>query len=583
MGVAERDRIWTEWARHQWRNLARDLRELEQRWTTVPLAGPRDSLRARWAMWLLTSTVPDLRDQATRTLYWFGRRWPSGLFGLALDSLEINDPYVSERTMAAAYGMVMAHQLPDDDFGAALRQFLIGVRDALIDPEAARPTNDWLVRLYVQGTFRLAAVYYPGTLPEELPEGTELEFRSSPTAEPIAEDDPREDEVSRTLHMDFENYTVGRLVEDRANYDHSHPQYQQVLAEIKGTIWSLGWRKSTFGNIDSTIADESYPRRERSGNAERYGKKYSWIGFYAAAGRLQERGELKPASERLSDLGIDPSFPSHLPPLPIALPDWAQPTPASLEDWVIGGEVTVPAELLQPSALDGYPGPWIVVGGYLETNMQAPGRRVWGILNAVLIDKGDAAKATAAFATRNYPGRHWIPEAPEDYYTFAGEIPWHPTFAHIHEEDDPYDPYRTVLRFDEGVTASVPVEVIAHRFTWEGYHSALNDVGSVLVPSKEISCALDLRAGPQLFHQFDSSGAAASLSYGPPPRMTGHLLYMRHDVLRDYAQGRDLVLLWWGERLPRPYSSDQPEWLVQARQVHKEVWRIVRRIDLNCG
>jgi hypothetical protein len=61
MDVAERDRIWTEWARRQWRNLARDLRDLEQRWRTRPLADRRDLLRARWAMWLLTSTVRDRR------------------------------------------------------------------------------------------------------------------------------------------------------------------------------------------------------------------------------------------------------------------------------------------------------------------------------------------------------------------------------------------------------------------------------------------------------------------------------------------------------------------------------------------
>jgi hypothetical protein len=579
MNVAERDRIWTEWARRRWKELARDLRGLEQNWTTEPLADRRDLLRAKWAMWLLTSTVRDLRDQATRTLYGFGNRRPGELFDLALGSLETNDPYVYERTMAAAYGVVMAHQVPDGDFGVALRHFLSGIRDALIKPDAANPTDDWLVHLYVQGSFYFAAKYYPDTLPEDLPDHTDLKFRPAHPPEPITADNPRHEEVSLTLLMDFENYTVGRLVEDRANYDRNHSRYQQILAEIAGTVWTMGWRSSAFGDIDRAIANDSYPHRDRWGNVERYGKKYGWIGFYAAAGRLQEKGELKPTSERLPDLGIDPSFPYYLPPLPISIPDWAQSAPANIEDWITTGEVVVPPEFLQPTELDGHLGPWINIGGYLETEMQAPGRRVWGLLNAILVDKSDAVNVVKRFTAEEYPGRDWIPEPPSDYYTFAGEIPWHPTFAHIHEDDEFYDPYRMRLRLADGIT--VPVEVTAHNFNWESYHSVQNGVHNALVPSKEISSALNLRTGAQSFHQFDPSGTAASLSYGPPPRMNGHLLYMRRELLQEYAQGRDLVLLWWGERHPRPFPSDRPEWLGSIWRTHKQVWRIVRHINLD--
>lgn len=579
MSVAGRDRTWTEWARGRWRDLARDLRELEQRWTGKgPLSDRRDALRARWSMWLLTSTVRDLRDQATRTLYAFGRRSPGDLFNLAIDALDINDSYVSQRVMAAAYGVVTAHQLPDEDFSAALRSFLTALDTTLIGVEAARPTSDWLIRLYVQGTAHFAAAYYPDALPQGRSGTGELPFGACPPPDPIAADDQRDEEVSHALRMDFENYTVGRLIDDRTRYDQNHPRYQQVLAEIKGSIWALGWRTSTFGDIDGAIAHQSYPRRELSGNAERYGKKYSWIGFYAAAGRLQDRGELQPASERLSDLGIDPTFPRPLPPLPFTIPDWASSTPAGLEDWVTSGEVVVPPELLQPQELDGHPGPWIAVAGHLETDTQAPGRRVWGMLNALLVDSSQADTVVSAFNSADYPGRNWIPEPPRDYYTFAGEIPWHPTFAHIHEEDDPYDPYRGTLRLGDGVT--VPAEVLAHHYTWESYHSVLNSVDGAIVPSKEISRALDLRARAQEFHQAECSGVTTSMSYGPPPRMQGHLLYIRQEALQRYAKGRTLVLLWWGERQPRPFPSNRPAWLVNIWQSHQQVWRLAHHINL---
>src|SRR5262249_53065107 len=73
-------------------------------------------------------------DQATRPLYWFGRGDSAALFDLTLDALAINDPYVSERLLAASYGIVMAHQLPELEFARVLHTFLTGLRSALTGP-----------------------------------------------------------------------------------------------------------------------------------------------------------------------------------------------------------------------------------------------------------------------------------------------------------------------------------------------------------------------------------------------------------------------------------------------------------------
>ena len=66
-------------------------------------------------MWILTSTVRPLRDQATRALYWYGRRFPQDFFKLVMKSFTINDPYVSERMLAATYGIAMARQNDFED------------------------------------------------------------------------------------------------------------------------------------------------------------------------------------------------------------------------------------------------------------------------------------------------------------------------------------------------------------------------------------------------------------------------------------------------------------------------------------
>ncbi|WP_189169794.1 hypothetical protein [Pilimelia anulata] len=575
MDVAQRDSIWTEWTRRNWRDLVRDLREFEDRWSRDEHDPTRDALRAAWTMWILTSTVRDLRDHATRSLYQLGLKDSGLLFKMGIESLDISDTYVPQRTLAACYGVAMARQIHDAAYADALPGFLEQLRAALIGPDATHPNNDWLMRLYVQGMYIHSARYYPEALPPDLGSG-ELDFAAGPTFAPIAEGHPNVDEAGSPIRMDFENYTIGRLFDDRRNYDRNHTGHKEALAEIRGAVWALGWRQQGLGTTDRALQDQRYGYgADRAGQLERYGKKYGWIGFYNTAGRLQSRGELRPRSERLPDLGIDPSFPLPVPPLPIGMPDWAVTTPASDEEWVTSGTVSVPDDVLRPVELDGHAGPWVAVGGHLETEMQAPGRRVWGLIKTILVDQADGEEVAEAFTSHPYPGRSWIPEGPDDYYTFAGEIPWHPTFGHIHEDDEPYDPYRRTISIGG---RKIDAEVLVHGFGWEGYHSPLNAAAPAVVPSRELSRAMDLRPAAQSFHQYDATARPATLSYGPPLRMTGHILYIREDILRTYARGRDLVSLWWGERLPRPYPHEPEPWLTDAQRTHKVVWRRVIRI-----
>jgi hypothetical protein len=371
MAVADRDAHWTEWVRHNEEWLLDDLRHLEGRWRVTTTRPPADRLRSRWVMWLLTSTVRLLRDQATRSLYWFGRADPDALFGLALDSLAINDPSVSERTMAASFGVVMAHQQPDAGFVAPLRSFLTGLRDRLLGPTATHPTSHWLIRLYAQGAWNLARAYHCGSLPDGAPPEGPLLFAPGPAIEPIATGDPRADEVNRTLGMNFENYTIGRLMSDRRNYDMNHAGHQAAVAHIRGTVWALGWRDRLFSALDRAIAEREHYRR-RGGRIDRYGKKYGWVGFYTRAGQLADAG-LLPTEKRLSDLGIDPSFPELPPPALVSLPRWAGPTPEDDVCWLRSGQISVPDEFLYRTELDRTPGPWVTVYAWLSAKDEGQG------------------------------------------------------------------------------------------------------------------------------------------------------------------------------------------------------------------
>ena len=85
---------------------------------------------------------------------------------------------------------------------------------------------------------------------------------------PIAKSDASAEEVRRTLHMDFENYTLGGLFDDRANYDTNHQGHQAAAAHVRGVVWSLGWRSATFETLDRGIAEDAF-RAEGRGHRPR--------------------------------------------------------------------------------------------------------------------------------------------------------------------------------------------------------------------------------------------------------------------------------------------------------------------------
>ncbi|NEB06911.1 hypothetical protein, partial [Streptomyces sp. SID13726] len=111
--LPQRDLRWTEWARDRAPGrLTADLERAIDGWTGSDSRTERDDLDALAIAWLLTSTNTGMRDLATKALQRYGRPEPKRLFGLAARMLDLDDPYVVERLVAAALGAVCTHQMP---------------------------------------------------------------------------------------------------------------------------------------------------------------------------------------------------------------------------------------------------------------------------------------------------------------------------------------------------------------------------------------------------------------------------------------------------------------------------------------
>jgi hypothetical protein len=350
----------------------------------------------------------------------------------------------------------------------------------------------------------------------------------------------------------------------------NHPGHEAAVAHTRGVVWALGWRGASFDTIDKRIAEDAY-RHGRGDQVlvERYGKKYGWIGFYTYAGILEDSGRFPRRDREFSDIDIDPSFPEKPPndgssSVTVA---WLSPGIASHETWIRAGATSLPLGIVRRETIGGHTGPWLAVHGHVSAEDRVLGRSAWAFLSALVASKGNEARLVASL---NAGGRPWgTRDVPSDHYTFAGEIPWHPKFA---LEALAEDGYREHVRTG---TQTVEVEVLAHEYAWESYHSEMNQAGSVRVPSQLFSARFNLRGIAQSFNQVLPDGCPAAITLSGVDGLMGDVVYIREDLLRQYVAGRAIVWFVFGGRELRPFPPSPPQWLVDAQQQQTNSWQQV--------
>lgn len=281
MSIANRDLRWTEWVRRHQDETIDDLRRLEQHWRSDPVRDRTARLLARWIMWMLTSTVRGLRDQATRTLYWFGRADPAALLDLTIDALDINDPYVSERMLATSYGVVVAlkHDAENVDFvDEVLPHATDRIYAAMLAPEAPHATTHLLARNYARRIVEIAVKRHPGLLTEEQMVRTEPPYEEGGIRDWGESEDRNEGEYRDGNHPFgfLSDNPMELLGPDISKYHPDTPQYEKAKANLWWRIYDLGYSLERFGSVDGQLASSSYRRSSREDGSwvDGYGRKY---------------------------------------------------------------------------------------------------------------------------------------------------------------------------------------------------------------------------------------------------------------------------------------------------------------------
>ena len=435
LSTSERDLSWTEYARSNRYSFEEIVIRFEETCLNAQnisdYGEKRLLLLAEYIMWLLTSTVRWLRDQATRALYWYGRRFPQRFFeDLVMKSFTINDPYVSERMLAATYGIAMArhNNFEDDSFiTEVLSLYGRQLYENMFKPNAPHATTHILARDYARRTIDIALIHNPDLLTSDERERITPPFTDGGIRE--WGESKKSDEGPSPIRMDFDTYTLKGLIK----IDAAPGEHEQVKANVYWRIHDLGFSLKNFGEIDKWISGENsnlgryheHPRK-----IDRYGKKYSWIAFYELAGFRQDNNLLPDYYNHSRTLypDIDPSFPDEHREYNLVTEDLLGNREGTTQQWVSKTPHPDLTSYLKIDSPYGEKGTWILLNGFLSQRDNQVNRDMFAFLQGVIVKSEEVEEIVEILKKQEKIDRRTLPFRPEDGYTYAGEIPWCDTY-----------------------------------------------------------------------------------------------------------------------------------------------------------
>jgi len=418
MSMPDRDLSWTEYVRQQSDNIIEALNLHIKRWCSSSIKN--DEVDKLWAVsitWLLASSSIELRDKATEALFYFGLHYPESLFKFTSDKLTFNDPYVIERMLGASYGVV-GTLLRKGSCCNEITQFSKVIFNRIFSTDADVQMEHLFTREYASRIVQLTHKYIGSTFTHDQVAMSSNPFSSMPYINWGKMDDSNLSAGESPFRMDFENYTIGRLVRERGNYDYEHPAYQDARAKILWRVHDLGWSGNKFKDVESRVGTGRYNSRGERAKVERYGKKYSWIAYYELAGEFDRTGKLQKWHKRF-DVDIDPFFPK---PVKVGIKIDSSNlgnSSMSTDDWISNEEVPSIEKLNIQDESTGKITSWVLLKSSVTEESKRLDRHYFCFINMFFFKKMDRKKLALYFAEKKKVD--W-PDQQQTTYVYSGEI-----------------------------------------------------------------------------------------------------------------------------------------------------------------
>ena len=422
-----------------------------------------DEVAELWAVqlcWFCSASDRRVRDCATKALVRLMEghvsRWPSVIRRVRW----IDDEYVVERCLAAAYGSLIRANRDD-----AIAKTALAVYEMLFEDDFL-PQNA-MVRDYARSILELAA--HRNLLPERLiPERFRPPYESEwpldwPDEDFVEQYKDSHWELPKLYHSclkdDFAIYTV-----EDALCGYEGIEKTQALRWIFKHILDMGYTTERFADFDGYMLSKYGQGRSKPDWAERIGKKYQWIALYRLMARVADHlptersrknlfSSSSPEIQAWGERNIDPTILIERDRRSESSSWWAPVdydfeivSTLSDDEWLDIKDFPDSAAMLRiRDPRDDKE--WLALQAHPRWNSRDddsedryPYRQIWMQVRSYLVPRADHRKCWEWLRRQDFNGR-WMPEGFEIHGGFLGEYPWGLPFVHFLEEAHFEQPY----------------------------------------------------------------------------------------------------------------------------------------------
>jgi hypothetical protein len=518
-----------------------------------------DNLRLELAIWLLETTIRDLRDRVTAVLLEFSVKYPKYIFEKTIEYSTVPRVYIYERITSVCYGVCLRKQNDNDFINGLFKEQVQTIYNLQFGNEPTAPSFNYIAIDNLKHIVDLAIYKGVFTIEEQ-----ELELLKNYNFNPIEQwQETTEDHVnyvtnivnswhnsadSDPLKGDFVHYTIPRLQER----GEAGPGYRlTATANIYKRIIELGYITEDKLELTDKKETDFYIGTEPygfEGKIDRLGKKYSWMAFFDYAGHLLNQGLLNVWHEeegervynRLGDVEIEVS----------------NPAPK------VFGERLFDVDLLQhknekeswtekpiyeESKLiwnqDFEEGNFTLVKGYLE---QRPNKsydvRTFLLIESFLVKKDEIEGNEQNIINQEFDWNHDLHSNNHLSNVYFGELYWADNIPEGIISNESIPTLNAQGKIERRVYT---IESTNTEYLWESDSDIFKTL-SGNIPSSNLGKYLKLKADAENFQILDEAGSLAFKSnhFEDTDLIRQDLDYIRTDLLNKYMDENNLVLMY---------------------------------------
>ncbi|MDO9399238.1 MAG: hypothetical protein Q7T79_00915 [bacterium] len=475
--LADRDAMWTTYLHHKDDEVSAMQRLMD--WALHDcnknyLSAESRLLACKALAWLFTSTNIGFRGVATKALVCVLENNLPIVTRLLVDFHTVNDPYVYERILAAAYGTVL--RSVDLNGLTELSEFIL---TTVFEKEEVYPNV--LVRDYARNIIEYALYKQVFTLtdPQVIRPPYKSQFPNSfPSNEKIdaykydyklndAKDYWGGNAILRSMvteygrgmcsYGDFGRYTFQSALHDW-KYKFDPNDLSNYACKI--IFETYGYDVKKHGEFDNHASSGD----RHTNKKERIGKKYQWLALYEVLARVADNYQMQDGSAGWHDekkyiwyQGTWEPFVRNIDPTSVYRPgssssfkrneswwdsveynDWH----GSHQNWLISAEnLPNPKEIIELKDTQG--NEWLVLETYPSWDdsvpvgyeqHEYPHKHLWYQIRSYFVSSEQAEGLTAWAKQQHLMGR-WFPENSDQYHVFSREYYWSPAYRFF---DNPY-------------------------------------------------------------------------------------------------------------------------------------------------